>query len=429
MLNPFRKYSIKLVLSAALILTSVFSFNGSTGIAESISNSEEAKIDQLKKNLKFRTEYGLDSNLVKINELMIDPDNNKNQFGVALTKEEEDLLVKRINRQVEKVPLIKNFLEEDPDFAWIYINQVEGTVNIGFTSELSIKKTSIDTVNKMYGDSSIKVHKARISNQELKKIYEKIISDWTGLLDRGIPLKAFGINIPEERIDMYLSTVTEDNIAVLEKMYPKEYLHFEEYQQGEFDASRSDKLRPLEGGTKLLTSGKNPCSTGFVAKDSGGSQYLITAGHCGEVDELFYQGPDMTSTNFIGISSFKQFGDKADALAISIPSSLASKYVFKNDSQDLTLTSSQPSNSDVVGNSVCIAGITSGYSCGTITNVDYSFYDLVMFNHVRKASYTSAGGDSGSPVFSGSVLIGVHFYSHGVFSAVSAILNYFGMTF
>lgn len=87
-----------------------------------------------------------------------------------------------------------------------------------------------------------------------------------------------------------------------------------------------------------------------------------------------------------------------------------------------TVTARQGQDADSVGESVCLSGVTSGFSCGTITDVDVDnvFDGSITQNNLRTANYISTGGDSGSPIFYGNTAKGIHkgslgsvkFYSH-----------------
>lgn len=421
----------KILLFSAVAIFSTSIFLQSAGAQESQNNVVNS-VD-LQDSIKFRTIFGLNSDRNYVSEVIKGQEKSK-LHGVALTKQEEKELNQRFELQRENKPKILKELRQDPSFAWLYIDQQHGgMVNIGFKEKLTNKSDTIEFIKKLYGaPEKVKFVQAKFSEQELNQLAENIFKQGASVKsETGVTINKTATNIINEKVDVYITPYSNDSIDKLNRKFPLEMVTYHAAEKTQLEASRSDKIRPLQGGIQIVNNDvtTNKYSTaGFIAHNSSGNYYLVTTGHSGSVNDSFSQGG-----SFIGLMAGSNVSGTNDSGIISIPSSLASKKVYGNTSGDITLTSAQASNSDNVGDRVCISGAVSGYNCGVITNVDV--YDNIagyVMNHVRAATYTSATGDSGSVIFDGSVLKGVHFGSSGstrYFSHVSAVLNQWGLTF
>ncbi|MGN7380441.1 S1 family peptidase [Paenibacillus sp. SAFN-117] len=424
-----RKSLSALVLSVALLVP-LLSYQGSTR-AESADQLAES--EEFEKNISYRAIFGLNQEPNYVKEVM---ETNKISLGhgVALTPNEEKELNERFQRQRENKPKILNYLKEDKSYAWLYIDQANGgIINIGFKDSLLNKEEEIRKVTNIYGDSSkIKFHEAKYSEDELRDLGSKIFEQMHNELEaKGIHLTV-QTDIPSQKVEVLINPYDQSIVDELKQKYSEDMLSFGKSQEFKLDASRTDKIRPINGGVRIYNSDMDQnCTAGFSATKNGQS-YLVTAGHCLNTNDYITQGGE-----FIGLASGTHQGGNNDSGIISIPSSIASKYVYKYQPNDTLLTSAQPSNSDNVGDRVCLSGQVTGYSCGTITNVDV--WDSIagkVYQHVRKANYAVASGDSGGTIFDGSVLKGIHFASSGssgnyssYFSHVSAVLSQWNLSF
>ncbi|MEU1276362.1 S1 family peptidase [Streptomyces sp. NPDC005799] len=140
------------------------------------------------------------------------------------------------------------------------------------------------------------------------------------------------------------------------------------------------------------------CTSGFVARPAhtypGAFTYLLTAGHCGEVNSKWYRG-----NSIIGAISHRVWGpDDYATIALSNPD------VWRPQPWVYT-TSAQPVRGGytpaTVGVTVCMRGAISGYSCGQIDEFNTGFVDEISGVRVSglvQADLCSAPGDSGAPV-------------------------------
>jgi len=389
-------------------------------------------------NVLFREMFGLNSNAVYVNSVM-EKYTKSSKFGVALTPTEEKELEKRFERENKLKPLLTETLQTDPDFAWIYIDQTKnGQFNIGFTKPINEKLEKIKELTSLIEDSDlIKIHQAKISEKDLNLEMERVIKEIDYFNSIGITVHKVNTNIPKEKVEIHISPYDNSSVQAIKSRLNSDFIDVVENKyEVNFD-SRLNHYDPLQSGTAITKNDPNStnrCSTGFIARSSSGTYYLVTAGHCTQANDVIYQGGQ-----FIGITAGSNQGGTNDSAVITIPSSLASKLVYVNNPGDLTLTSVQASNGDMVGEIVCKVGIATNNTCGTITSTNvYRSIAGTVFTNVREANYAAASGDSGGLVYYDTMAKGIHFASSGGapgvpyttwYSHASEILSYWGLSF
>ncbi|MGH3942966.1 MAG: S1 family peptidase [Pseudonocardiaceae bacterium] len=142
------------------------------------------------------------------------------------------------------------------------------------------------------------------------------------------------------------------------------------------------------------------CSIGFNAT-SGGTRYIITAGHCTKVGGK-WKATDGTEIGRVAQSSFptNDFG----IIEVTSPSWRQTPSV-KTSNGRVTMTGTAQSQ---VGASICRSGATTGYRCGTVEalneSVNYGNGDIV--HGLTRTSACAQPGDSGGPFVSGSLAHG-----------------------
>lgn len=160
------------------------------------------------------------------------------------------------------------------------------------------------------------------------------------------------------------------------------------------------------------------CTWGFNANRNvtGNTEVMMTAGHCYGGSSLTYAG--LTSpyvSNYNGI-----YGDVGIWL---LPSSGGTTYVGSNiiyaASGDYRNINAKVNYSAIAINAtVCHQGITTGYSCGTVTDkTGGPNYDN-LFIEINNAQHS--GGDSGGPWFLGTSAYGIHHGGGGTYSYFTA---------
>ena len=164
----------------------------------------------------------------------------------------------------------------------------------------------------------------------------------------------------------------------------------------------------LVEGVNLLTNRRNRCTTGFVVTN-GEINAITTAAHC--PDQLTYVGRDGTTTELPMIGSW---GAAYRDVQINGTSD-APDPVFYSDRGAGTLrrvVTWRNAASTRAGDFVCHYGESSGYSCATVELTDYAPPDDLCGGPCSPTWITVKGpscipGDSGGPVFSGEVALGI----------------------
>jgi streptogrisin D len=147
------------------------------------------------------------------------------------------------------------------------------------------------------------------------------------------------------------------------------------------------------GGDQIRTS-QILCSAGFnVTKDD--QAYLITAGHC-TAGLPYWRG--------IGPSVVSDF-PTTDFGLIRNESGDAPAAIDRYDNTEQPITSA---GTATVGQAVCASGMTTGLTCGQVTGVDQTvdYGDGDVVNGLIETNVHTDHGDSGGPLFDGSVGLG-----------------------
>ena len=150
------------------------------------------------------------------------------------------------------------------------------------------------------------------------------------------------------------------------------------------------------------------CTSGFAVQ-SGSTLGITTAGHC----------PDSQSYNNRSLSyQSGQFYGAVDAQWHTAPDFYPTNRAWDGQSDTTTpnyrnITATKTRAQQVVGEFVCKFGMTSGYTCGTISSTTFAPTDYLpgaTSDYVKVDSATqdqSEPGDSGGPWFSGETAYGI----------------------
>lgn len=188
------------------------------------------------------------------------------------------------------------------------------------------------------------------------------------------------------------------------------------------------KFNKLITGGDAIYGGAYRCSLGFNVH-RGSTYYFLTAGHCGEVASTWYS--NSSHTTVLGTNSGYSFPGNDFALvrytnsSISHPSAVGSQTIS---------SAATPS----VGTTVYRRGSTTGTHSGRVTalnaTVNYGSGDIVY--GLIQTTVCAEGGDSGGPLYGGSVAYGLTSGGSGnctsggttFFQPVTEALSYYGVT-
>lgn len=188
------------------------------------------------------------------------------------------------------------------------------------------------------------------------------------------------------------------------------------------DLDRDDAWRPVIGGVQGANS-IGAFTIGFAATRSG-QEGVITVGHAGSVGTTIYQPGSGYSIGTITVSSE---GANSDSAFITYDDTAG--YIFET-------SQSQPGVSGGtdpwLNLGVTKSGISTGVTSGTVvsqTSLYNSFFGKTIYNQWY-GSFSSASGDSGSPVYFKDAnqqiqIVGIYWGrgSYAVFSPISSVLS------
>ena len=173
----------------------------------------------------------------------------------------------------------------------------------------------------------------------------------------------------------------------------------------------------IEGGARVVgvspVDGKRyACTTGFVVTD-GARNGVVTAAHC--PDDLAYVEADRSQ---VPLSFVGQWGWSFQDVQLHLPSVGADAALtpafFADTAKTIRrpVTAARPRASTRAGDVVCHRGERTGYSCAEVEYVDFApSGDLCggpcAPTWVAVAGPSCRSGDSGGPVFDGSVALGL----------------------
>lgn len=155
-------------------------------------------------------------------------------------------------------------------------------------------------------------------------------------------------------------------------------------------AEAPQPLWNLIGGQAITTSSGSRCSLGFNARNSSGTRYVITAGHCTNLG-----GTWSGSGGTIGTVSGTSFPTN-DYGRITVSSSSAASTALidrYSSGSDVTVTGAATASN---GMAVCRSGSTTGWYCGSVTGTNQTVcYSQGCVYQMIRTNVCAQPGDSG----------------------------------
>ncbi|OPX65175.1 hypothetical protein [Methanoregula sp. PtaB.Bin085] len=197
----------------------------------------------------------------------------------------------------------------------------------------------------------------------------------------------------------------------------------------ETQATRTEQIRPVIGGTKVHMAGYYS-TLGFVATDSSGNRGIVATGHMGSIGSSVYQPDPTVSGAFIGYKTTlgNTYSDSSWTQLTSGVTSNPKVYESASAYKTFNYWDDNPS-----GLTLYMSGVESGLTTGSTVyqaNVWNDHYGKYIQNQWY-ATYSSATGDSGAPVYEKystgeTVLVGIHVgrsngTGYAIFSPVQGI--------
>jgi streptogrisin C len=161
-------------------------------------------------------------------------------------------------------------------------------------------------------------------------------------------------------------------------------------------AERPQTFWDLIGGQAIRTSSGSRCSLGFNARNSSGTRYVITAGHCTNLGGT-WSGSGGTIGTVSG-SSFptNDYGRITVSSSSAVSTGLVDRYSSGSDVRVIG------SNAAGTGAAVCRSGSTTGWHCGSITatNATVCYSQGCVYQTIRTNVCAEPGDSGGSLVTS-----------------------------
>ncbi|MDR6227285.1 S1 family peptidase [Desmospora profundinema] len=404
--NPAKK-AVMLALVAVLVLATMF-----TALLQTPAQAEasEALVDE--QDLEFREAMGLETDVDAVREIVNEPANQQSidEYGVALTDQEVAEIERRITIQEKHAPKVEAQAKKTlgkQRFAGMYIDQQAGGVLkvgvVGNATPASLSKHVIDAVP---ASVDVEYFQADHSLSKLERTHQAVNQGMKSLDQEGVTVVSVETDVKENVVRVGVKDLDKQAESRLKDRFGSSVLKVVE---GDFaDPARTTWRGYLEAGLQIQSS-SGICTSNIAAR-SGSNYYLISAAHCGGIGTAFTQGGQS-----IGSVALRNYGNNADVLAIRIPASYATNWLYINSTRQGSITSVQSTSGDRVGEAVCKSGRTTGVTCGQITSTNYTtrFSDGAVHYRQRQATFYAQPGDSGGPVYYGS-------QSKGIVSAIDS---------
>lgn len=172
----------------------------------------------------------------------------------------------------------------------------------------------------------------------------------------------------------------------------------------------------IRGGIELLATNLGLCSSGFIGKSlSTGSWVAFTAGHCFPVGtQVLHGDPGHDTPKLVGAVENRRFGTDTDGETVQFTVGVLgwqnSRWVYESETNRTQVIGSVEGwhFHAQVNDFVCKAGITTGRTCGNITQTSATVkIDGTTFTNQVVARLCARAGDSGGAVHLGGKAFGV----------------------
>jgi hypothetical protein len=345
-----------------------------------------------------------------------------------------------------------------PSFGGHFVDEANGVLKI-YLQNPGEAVAAVVGLRELYGDlpARVEVLQARYTFAQLKAWFERVHSDV--LTAAGVVFLDLNEGSNRLQVGVESQAATPEVEARLARSgVPREAVNIEVTQPVRFETSLQNRHRPLVGGLQIATptsfTTQGLCTLGFNVIRAGAGGF-VTNSHCtriqgGVENSVFHQPNAFVSGNRIGIETVDPayFTGGAcpagrrcrysDTAFVDDDSSVSSSHGFIARSALNTTAWNGIDRFRIVaeqvqpqGVTVCKTGRTTGRTCGTVnttsTSINVADTNITLLAQDR-AGYSSAGGDSGSPVYrivnspaaNDVRLVGIHWGSGGFFSDIDS---------
>lgn len=366
---------------------------------------------QLRESLRLRAESGLRHDEAYVLSIIrgVDPVGGErvipgadSGWWIPLTESEKASLDAAQERSWKWRKQVRALLQEDPQagFAAYYLDPKTGqvyvaAVNAEYTRQrlLTIPSALNDIVVVSAKHTEKELRAALLAVHEIAKAHPNlIISSGTDAIANVLQVQVTSNNraaYPPALLDVANKVTTQFGVVSPENR-PKD------------EGAAANVAPPIKGGTILKMAESTNCTLGFIGIRANG-YHALTTGHCGY--GAYYQGPD-TSGYYVGYVTDSQRCASAscpwDTAFIPTVDRPVSRLIHESLTAKRSMTTWQSQNEDEINDKVCMSGYNRNYAtCGFVKQKDFSGVFSGGYWHywLRRATYVSAGGDSGGPVY------------------------------
>jgi hypothetical protein len=277
-----------------------------------------------------------------------------------------------------------------------------------------------------------------INNESYKELHQKYWSPSGPIIGQGTDLKGsivVFINknwaINKSDINFIYQAISEKGLKYNVKNIPCRFISISPLET----QAREDKIRPVFGGLKVHSNGEAG-TLGFIARDNSGNLGIVTTGHLSNAGSQMYQ-PDPSISNSLLGNIISVGNTNSDSSWTRYSSTVPEIY----ENTGIYSTVKHWANGPT-GRYLYMSGVSSGVTIGlpsysTQIHSDYFNKDIPG---QWLAKYSSAGGDSGAPVYEKNTqheitLVGIHVgrlgsgsTGYAVFSPISGVRQDLGVT-
>ncbi|RZU74766.1 streptogrisin D [Micromonospora kangleipakensis] len=160
----------------------------------------------------------------------------------------------------------------------------------------------------------------------------------------------------------------------------------------------------INGGQAIYAGGGGRCSLGFNVRNSAGTYYFLTAGHCTNISASWYT--NSSQTTYIGPRAGTSFPGNDYGIVRYSNTSLShpgTVYLYNGTSRDIT-----GAGNAYVGQSVSRSGSTTGVHGGSVTALNATVnYAEGSVSGLIRTTVCAEPGDSGGSLFAGNTALGL----------------------
>jgi streptogrisin C len=256
---------------------------------------------------------------------------------------------------------------------------------------------------------------------ELERLAERIVDAWSAWERRGIHLTRIAVSPERNRVEVGVEPSSATHASAIEEDYGPAVL-LEAVPAVDLVCARENCISaPLRAGLWLDFAPRlNSCTAAFTAT-RGGREGILSAGHCGNLDNTVLHGGLI-----VGAVAYLKFSDNQDSMWIQKSSTYLQpirRWVWQlPDQTTYPITSRMGASGGTAGDPICHSGARRGYRCGRITNPsvtvrinDGSLFGVRLTDMVEDDICTGPG-DSGGPTYHSN-------RAHGIIAASNAVIG------